>query len=376
MPSINVYKTEFNGHSFFEYFLRRLHKWRSRRLYKLMTLAAFSILFSFSSQMTQAATSSPRQSKNAVASVNGQIITSEQIEKPLASQLYRMQQEIYNLKRTQLEQTIAQILLQKEADKKGISLDQFVKEVILPQGVQVSDEEVEKYYTQNQESLKEWKGTQEELKQQIKTSLEEQKYYQKINEYIQTLISRNKVEIYLQDPPLPSVNITAGNSPSSGPSNAPLTIIELSDYQCPSCRQTYGVTKRIMETFKGRIRWVFKDFPLGQNPVSVKAAEASRCAADQSKFWEYHDLLFGTTQELTTDKLKDLAKQLNLDMDKFSACLDSGQYRNNVLQEAQEFAAQGVDRTPSFVINGKLLPGGPSFERFKDLIDRELSRHK
>ena len=183
------------------------------------------------------------------------------------------------------------------------------------------------------------------------------------------------LQITLAQPNLPRVEVAA-SGPSRGPENAPVTIVEFSDFQCPYCGREYPVVERVMKEYDGKVRLVFRHFPLEFHPFAQKAAEAGACAADQGgeKFWKLHDRMFTNQQKLAVDDLKGYAKELGLDSSRFEKCLDSGEKR--ALVEADEKAGQeaGVSGTPAFFVNGVFINGAVPYEQFKDAVDRELKR--
>ncbi|MEM7819740.1 MAG: DsbA family protein [Candidatus Aenigmatarchaeota archaeon] len=157
-----------------------------------------------------------------------------------------------------------------------------------------------------------------------------------------------------------------------GSENASIIIVEYSDFQCSACRSAYPVVKQVIDTYGNKIKFVYKHFPLTQiHPYAQKAAEASECAADQEKFWEYYTKLFEGTS-LSTKTLKNYAKELNLDTDKFDLCLDSGAMYSRVKENFDEGRVLGVEGTPTFFINGEKIVGLIPFSKFKEIIDTKL----
>ncbi|MFH1447589.1 MAG: DsbA family protein [Candidatus Micrarchaeota archaeon] len=152
-----------------------------------------------------------------------------------------------------------------------------------------------------------------------------------------------------------------------------LVIVEYSDFQCSFCSRAVPTVKQIIEEYGDKVRIYYKHFPLSQiHPNAQKAAEASECAADQGKFWEYHDKLFENQGSLGDASLKKYAGELGLVQDTFDACLDGGEKSEQVQAELKEGLNYGVQGTPSFLINGKLVVGAQPFEVFKQAIDVEL----
>ena len=182
------------------------------------------------------------------------------------------------------------------------------------------------------------------------------------------------------------------DDPWTGADNASVVVVEFSDFQCPFCGAAAGTNKALIDKFKsqdptwspaeaylkqlaqeGKIKWVFRDFPLSFHQYSEKAAEASQCAFEQGKYWEYHDLLFQNQGALTITDLKAYAKQLNLDTSKFNQCLDSGKYENEVKSDLATGQKLGIQGTPTYIVNDKPLVGAQSAATFKKVIEQELN---
>src|SRR3989344_4508365 len=140
--------------------------------------------------------------------------------------------------------------------------------------------------------------------------------------------------------PTGPVDVSAAGNPQLGKDDAPVTVIEFSDFQCPFCARFreetfYQIKTNYIDT--GKVKFVYRDFPLSSiHPMAEKGAEAAECANEQGKFWEYHDVLFDKQDEWTTvgvTKLKDYAKELSLDTDKFNKCLDDAKYASEVSKD-------------------------------------------
>ncbi len=174
-----------------------------------------------------------------------------------------------------------------------------------------------------------------------------------------------------------------GNGQVKGNPDANVTVVEFSDFQCPACGAAFPATQTVFEKYKEKIRFVYRHFPLtGLHPFAVSAAEASECAADQQKFWEMHDALFQqqsswtATQSLDEAKqnVRSIAQQLGLNMQSFDACL-SGRQKISKVQEDRDAAIRfGVNSTPTFFVNGKLLKGALSAEAFSQEIEAALAK--
>jgi protein-disulfide isomerase len=175
-------------------------------------------------------------------------------------------------------------------------------------------------------------------------------------------------------PPAEKVDISPGDAPMKGPRNAPVTIVEFSDFQCPFCSRVVPTLKQIEDTYKGKVRVAFKNLPLPMHQNAQPAAEAAMAAHEQGKFWEMHDKLFANQQQLDRASLEKYAEELGLNMGKFKAALDSGKFRDRVQKDAAEANKVGVSATPTLFVNGQRLEGAQPFEQFKTAIDKELAK--
>ncbi len=168
--------------------------------------------------------------------------------------------------------------------------------------------------------------------------------------------------------------VSAGNSPSIGPKNAPVTIIEFGDYQCPYCKLWHDeVFDQLMANYPGKIRFVYRDFPLQGHPEALPAAEAADCAGEQNAYWNYHDALFGQQYGLGHDAYVQYATDLKLNVNAFTTCIDSHRNLAEVKDNLNYAIRMGVQSTPSFYINGIPLIGAQPYETFQQAIEQALA---
>jgi protein-disulfide isomerase len=170
-------------------------------------------------------------------------------------------------------------------------------------------------------------------------------------------------------------DVPLGNAPVWGNENAPITLVEFSDYQCPFCKQWYDeVLARLMAEYPDKLRFVYRDFPLASiHEEAVGAAAAARCAGEQDKYWEYHNALFDRTYGLGGDSYEKYAQDLGLDMTAFNSCVTEGRYRQEITDGIQEASKLGVRSTPTFFLNGIPIEGALPYTFFKQVIDLELA---
>lgn len=168
------------------------------------------------------------------------------------------------------------------------------------------------------------------------------------------------------------MDVSVDDDPSIGPANAPITIIEFSDFNCPYCRQFNQVTfKALMDAYPNQIRFVYRDYPITSQELYV-AALAAECAGDQGAYWPFHDALFSGQYDLGRDAYQAYAKSLGLDSTALLACIDSGKYGDEVQKDAHDAASLGITGTPTFFVNGLPMVGAQPLAQFTRVIDGEL----
>jgi len=300
-----------------------------------------------------------------VARVGKEVITLEEVEQALAAQLYQLEVQRFRLIRQKIEDLITERLLQQEAERRGLS----VEELLGKEALAVGEEEVEALLEANKDRLE---GGKEVWRERAREYLLEQKRTSRMAALVASLKGQTPVTIDLEEPEPPLVPVGADDNPSLGPDGAPVTIVEFSDFQCPYCKQSQAVLREVMKVYEGKVRLVFRDFPLSTHRFARKAAEAARCASEQGKFWPYHDKLFENQPRLDIPDLKRYARELNLDQTAFEACLEGGKYRDEVTKDLRDGIRAGVSATPTFFINGRPLTGAQPFPAFQALIEKAL----
>jgi protein-disulfide isomerase len=279
---------------------------------------------------------------------------------------YRQQR--YELVEGALEQVLSDRLLEKAAAARDTTVDGLIA-VESGEALTVTDEDVSTWYTQNQARLR--GSSLEELAPQIKAFLIGQRRQQVVSE----ILERQKAELeiaYFLEPFRIALNNEG--APATGPSDAPVTLVEFSDFECPYCSRFFPTLKRIEAAYGDHLRIVYRQFPITNlHPNAFKAAEAALCAQEQDRFWEMHDLLFQEQQALGIEALKEKAGRLGLDQQAFDECLDSGRHAERIEADLREGQSVGVSGTPALFVNGTPVPGGAvPFEDLAAAIEREL----
>lgn len=171
------------------------------------------------------------------------------------------------------------------------------------------------------------------------------------------------------------VDVPTEGFPSEGPADAPIVIVEFSDFQCPFCTKWHNETYQpLLDEYPDQIKLVYRNFPLTSlHPDAYLSAEAAMCAGDQDSYWPYHEALFEGAYGLSEDALKQYAKELGLDTATFNECLDSNAYKDFVRADMDYAMSIGVQSTPTFYVNGILIVGAQPIQVFRSVIDDELA---
>lgn len=302
-----------------------------------------------------------------VARIGDETITDSQLTKAAATDLKRIEAQIYAAKKKALDPMIQEKLFSAAASRAGKSVDDLIADEVDGKLASITDEETRKYYDENR---RRFQGEYDGLKSRILRYMQQTARRDRMTEFTKALRKEAKVVVYLS---APKIEVVIGDAPVKGDSDAPITIVEFSDYQCPFCKRSQATLKQVQEKYPGKIRMVFKDFPLSFHARAMPAAQASRCAGEQGKYWEFHDKMFSGSG-LSDDDLKRYAEELSLDTSAFDTCFTSKKYASAVSADASQGRSLGVTGTPAFFINGRFLSGAQPVGAFSEIIDDELSK--
>jgi protein-disulfide isomerase len=304
-----------------------------------------------------------------VAVVDGREITEQELLDRVRGEMLKLEAQMYEVRRNGAEELISEYLLEQTAKARGLSGDQLLQQEVDAKIGEVTAKEVEDFYAANQARIRK---PLSEVQPQIFNYLRQNKLTEARRIYLRSLRDKAQVKVYLR-PPI--VEVSAEGAPFKGPQSAPITIVEFSDFQCSYCKRVLDVLNQVLERYPDKVKLAFRDFPiLTIHPHAQKASEAAYCAAEQGKFWEYHDLLFEKQDAIPTTNFVEHAKALGLEPTIFQACLDSKKYREKIERNYADGLKAGVSGTPAFFINGRLLSGAQPLEAFKAVIDDELDR--
>ncbi len=319
----------------------------------------------------RAADSAPTPSKgDVVATIGGEPITAGELEALAASKLFQIRTQEYQAQRQVLDDVIGRRLVEREAAARKIGVDELLKQEVDAKVPPVSEAEQKAFYEQNKARF--GSASEADALKRIETGLRQQRLRERHAAFVDSLRAKAEVKVMLAPPRLA---VEAGDNPARGPADAPVTIIEFSDFQCPFCSRAESTLKKLEESYPGKIRVVYRDFPLTSiHPQAARAAEAAGCANEQGKFWAMHDSLFGQQDKLQEADLKQRAVELGLDTAAFNTCLDSGKETAEWQKDQGEGERYGVSSTPAFFVNGRMIVGAQPYEAFARVVDEELAR--
>ena len=304
-----------------------------------------------------------------VATVGGHPITRAELDKHVKPKLIEIDNERYEALRDGLDELITIELYKQEAKARGMTPEALQQE-IAGKVAEPTDAEIQKVYDDNKQALKD--ATLESVKPRIVEYIKQQKAAQVEQDYLDGLRKKYATVVILQPP---KIEVGTGGRPERGPKNAPITIIEFSDYECPFCKKAEESVQQVLKTYGDKVRFVYRDFPLDIHASARPASEAAHCAQAQGKFWEYHDKLMAAT-DLSADKFKTLADEVKLDRAKFDECIAKQQFKADIDKDMEDATDVGVTGTPAFFINGRMISGAEPFEKFKEIIDDGLAHSK
>jgi protein-disulfide isomerase len=303
-----------------------------------------------------------------IAVVGGQAIYEQDLLPAIGPNLLDLRKQEYKLKSDALNQAIRKKLIEVEARKKGISSDELMKQEVDSKIPEPSDDEAKGYYlaVKSQTTL-----PFEQIKSQVKQLLRGAEVEQAREKYADSLRDKTEVAIVLHPP---VVQVDYDPARLKGNPDAPITIVEFADFQCPFCSRVQPILNEVLAKYEGKIKLAYQDFPLSQiHQHAEAAARASRCALAQGKFWQMHDAMFADQSKLDEAALVKTAASLGMDQKSFESCLQSGKYKQVVEQDVEAGSRVGVNATPTFFINGEFLSGVKSETDLTVVIDRQLS---
>ena len=310
---------------------------------------------------------SPNLADDAVlATVGGQPLKAASVKERLKPIIYQLRLEAFTLAKRQADQRINDMLLLEEARKRQIGPEEIIRAEVSDKVRPPTEAEVAKFYADNKARIS---GDLDSVRNQIAMYLREQDQRRLEGELANRLQKSANIRWLISEPPQPVQNVSVDDDPTRGSANAPITVVEFTDFQCPACAAMHPVLEEVLKSYGDKVRFVVRDFPLSQHENAQKAAEAANAANEQGKFFEYIALLFQRQKALDVPSLKKYASELGLNRTRFDAALDRGTFAAEVQRDIEDGEMYGVGSTPTIFINGvqlKVL----NAEGLREAIDR------
>ena len=276
----------------------------------------------------------------------------------------------YNLESQALEEAAIYAILEAEAAGRGTDIDGLMNAEIEDKVAAPTPDEVTEFYPVISRQLR--NAPLEQVRPQVEAALMNRRQGERMSEFIEELRIKYNLQTQLPYPDLPRVEVSADDDPFMGAEDAQVTIIEFADYNCGYCRKVYPTLTELVEEYDGKVRVVYRDYPLSGGQGGLEPQVAANCAGEQDKFWEMHEKLMGSGNYAQTT-IEGYVAELQLDPTVFASCqANMAVHYAEVMNDFEAGRNAGVSGTPAFYVNGVFLNGAVPKEQFKAVIDKEL----
>lgn len=311
-----------------------------------------------------------------VATWSGGQLTYADVEKMIRADLVKLQSEYltnrYSTQSDALDNMVLEKLLEAEVKKRGLAdTNALIEAEVRAKVPMPTDAEVEAFYPQVARQLR--NAPLEEVRDQVAGALKQRNERDRFFAYVEELKKASGVKTTLPFPDLPRFEVSIDDDPMKGNKDAKVTIVQFAEFQCPYCGKARDTVNQVLKDYDGKVRMVFRDFPLGFHDRATPAAVAANCAGKQGRYWEMFDQMMSNQRALTDADLERYAKESGVNLDKWKTCLADPAEVAEVQADQQAGAELGVTGTPAFFINGIMLSGALPYDQFKVIIDRELA---
>jgi protein-disulfide isomerase len=325
------------------------------------------------------------KSNETLARIGQEAITAEQVNKEAAKRIEDVEERfraaqndhetgLYQARIGAIESIVNEKIFTEMGKEMGISAEQarekkyqeFVDKIPQP-----TEEEQRAFYAQMQQQQNGQLEPFEKIQDRVIQYVRQQKAGPAAQAWYEDYKKQKGFKLLIE----PLRKDVEAKGPSKGNPKAKVTIVEFSDFECPYCSRAEPTVAQVLSDYGDKVRLVYRDFPLEFHQHAQKASEAAHCADEQGKYWDMHGRLFEAQQQLDVESLKKHARELKLDGAKFDKCLDSGAMEGVVKANFKAGRQAGVNATPAFFINGRMLSGAVPVDEFKKIIDDELTRN-
>lgn len=301
----------------------------------------------------------------ALATVAGKPVFQEDVYEKIAGQLLALDRQRHELITDAVLGEVEDRLIEAEAEKRGVDTDALLRTEVEAKASALAQEEIDAFYEEHKKQRGGRVQPKEQVEPQIRNHLAYVAFLDRLRKAypVETMIEPFRVDV-------------AAVGPAKGPAEAPVTIVEFSDFECPYCSRVTPGLDKVHEVYGDKVRIVFRQFPLEQiHPNARRAARAALCAHDQGHFWGLHDAMFADQQNLAGPGLLQIAGKVEgLDATALAECLTAGTHEDTVDRDLGAGERAGVTGTPALFINGRFVNGAAAFEQLATMIDEELGR--
>jgi len=301
-----------------------------------------------------------------LAKIGTHKITEADVDQKYRDEINNLNAQVYEVREHAIEAIAADQLLRQAAEKEHLTLEAYLAREVDAKVKEPSEDEVRKEYEIMKRQLP---HPYEQEKPGVIAFLKSQQQNQLLGQLLAKLTAEIGIKDHLESP---LFNIQTSGHYSLGPKNAPVTIVEFGDFECPYTRSAEVTLKQVRAKYGNKIRLVYFDFTEYEHPDAFPAAMAARCAGDQGKFWQYHDAMFADQSKLSPTDLKATAARLKLDMAKFNSCFDQSKYGDDLARDLGQGRNLRIEGTPTFYINGRILYGSKPESDFDAMIVQGL----
>jgi len=336
-----------------------------RSFLNILMIIGISLTFLFSSDCLP----QPREDE-VIAILNGEPMYRYEIEENIAFKLYRLQANIYALLKRETDERINQKLLEAEAERQKISVEELLYQEVDQKVSPPDDKELDSYLAEHPNEA----GEGNDRRNRIRTYLYQKTLSQRRQDFLTSLQEKAEYRLLIEMPERPRMKIEIEGEPWRGNPDAPVTLVHFASFTCRICYQSTQMIERAMEEYPGKIRWVHRNFFNTFDEKALLAAQVGEYAKEKGKFWEFHDMLLLANGDFESDEIFQIAKSLNLDRQTYDAAEKEGRYLLAVKDDIRDASRLGITATPVIFVNGRYFHGTFPYEQLETLIKEEIVR--
>jgi protein-disulfide isomerase len=319
--------------------------------------------------------STPQDPGATVVTWDGGSLSQGELRDYLGVQLIKLEADYltqrYEAERVGLDEMLSEKLLEIEATAGGhADVDALLKAEVTDKISEPTEEEVIQFYGVMKRRLR--GQPLEQVRPMVVQEINRRAQGERFSEYLGHVREKYKVNLSLERPAIPRLPVSVDNDPSIGPEDAPITIVQFAEFQCPYCGRAKETVDQVFAAYPGKIRLVYRDYPLSFHDRAIPAAIAANCAGAQGKYFEMYDQLMSNQQSLTEADLARYASNVGVELTEWTICRADPAQAEEIQADFEDGVKLGVNGTPAFFVNGIMLSGAQPFSAFKEIIDREL----